>query len=178
MGECLTSRLFPPIFDPKSALPTLKSPWSLSRISFTTSSRACYRKKQKTKPKHKIFLDITNTAAEILYTNTEAFQFLVEDWRHKMCKIECKQKSQRRTLGLRVRPALCEDPQWFSGACLLRWAWGHPESLSSALLFSPGRKQSERGQSHSETPGAKRTVHSERQNFRHFLINRLDFLFF
>lgn len=43
---CLTSRLFPPIFDPKSALPTLKSPWSLSRISFTTSSRACYRKKQ------------------------------------------------------------------------------------------------------------------------------------
>lgn len=133
---------------------------------------------EKKNQKHKIFLDITNTAAEILYTNTEAFQFLVEDWRHKMCKIECKQKSQRRTLGLRVRPALCEDPQWFSGACLLRWAWGHPESLSSALLFSPGRKQSDRGQSHSETPGAKKTVHSERQNFSHFLINRLDFFFF
>ena len=37
----LTSRLLPPILEPKSALPTLKSPWSLSRMSFTTSSRAC-----------------------------------------------------------------------------------------------------------------------------------------
>lgn len=42
-GWALTSRLLPPILDPKSALPALKSPWSLSRISFTTSSRACYR---------------------------------------------------------------------------------------------------------------------------------------
>lgn len=44
LGHALTSRLFPPILDPKSALPTLKSPWSLSRMSFTTSSRACCRK--------------------------------------------------------------------------------------------------------------------------------------
>lgn len=44
----LTSRLLPPILDPKSALPTLKSPWSLSRISFTTSSRACCKKTHQT----------------------------------------------------------------------------------------------------------------------------------
>lgn len=43
--QTLTSRLLPPILDPKSALPTLKSPWSLSRMSFTTSSRACYKKR-------------------------------------------------------------------------------------------------------------------------------------
>lgn len=52
---CLTSRLFPPIFDPKSALPTLKSPWSLSRISFTTSSRACYRKTKQNQKTQNIF---------------------------------------------------------------------------------------------------------------------------
>lgn len=38
-----TSRVLPPILDPKSALPTLKSPWSFSLMSFTTSSRACYK---------------------------------------------------------------------------------------------------------------------------------------
>lgn len=60
-----------------------------------------------------------------------------------MCKIECKQERAAHTEHFWDRPALCGDPQWFSGACLLQWAWGHPESLSSALLFSPAEAQSD-----------------------------------
>lgn len=90
--KVLTSRLLPPILDPKSALPVLKSPWSLSRMSFTTSSRACYKEDWKTPILAIMVHRKCRWKVQLKFSiKTKTFSNVwKEDWRHKMCKIECK----------------------------------------------------------------------------------------